>query len=137
MPYLTQKTANEIPVSLNKRASGIGILCTILCVLIISFWSSATYAHRPGDITLQYDSHSHTLGVTISHSVSNPQKHYINTITITKNGNPLETHDYKSQPESSSFTYTYIVKAEEGDVFEVKAECNYFGSRTKTFTLGK
>jgi len=137
MSYLTPKTADEISVSFNKAPSGACILCMLLCLLTLFFWSPVTYAHGPGDITLQYDSSSHLLSVTVLHPVSDPQKHYIKTITITKNKDPLETHVYKSQPESSPFTYTYNVKAEEGDIFEVKAKCNYFGSRTATLTVGK
>jgi len=75
---------------------------------------------------------SQTLSVTISHSVSNPQKHYIKEITITKNGKALETYEYKSQPGPSSFTYTYNVKAKEGDTLKVKAKCNILDPRQES-----
>ena len=124
-------------MSFNRVSPKAYIFCMLLCFLAIFFCPAATQAHGPGDVILNYDSDSQILSVTISHSVSNPQKHYIKKITITKNGKPLETYEYKSQPDPSSFTYTYNVKAKEGDTLKVKAKCNYFGSKTRELTIGK
>ncbi|MBW2651221.1 MAG: hypothetical protein JRC66_09535 [Deltaproteobacteria bacterium] len=137
MSFLKQTRAKGELMSFNRVSPKAYIFCMLLCFLAISFCPAATYAHGPGDVTLNYDSDSHILSVTISHSVSNPQKHYIKKITITKNGKPLKTHEYKSQPDSSSFTYTYNVEAKEGDTLKVKAKCNYFGSKTKELVIGK
>jgi len=87
---------------------------------------------------LNYDSDSQILSVNyFSFRIESSGKHYIKKITITKNGKPLETYEYKSQPDPSSFTYTYNVKAKEGDTLKVKAKCNYFGSKTRKLTIGK
>ena len=137
MSSLKQTRAKGTLISFNRVPPKASIFCMLLCFLAISFWPAATYAHGPGDVTLNYDSESQILSVTISHSVSNPQKHYIKKITITKNGKPLETYEYKSQPDPSSFTYTYNVEAKEGDKLKVKAKCNYFGSKTKELVIGK
>ncbi|MEA3486085.1 MAG: hypothetical protein U9R20_00280 [Thermodesulfobacteriota bacterium] len=124
-------------ISFNRVSPKAYIFCMLLCFLAIFFCPAATYAHGPGDVTLNYDSDSQILSVTISHSVSNPEKHYIKKITITKNGKPLETYEYKSQPAPSPFTYTYNVEAKEGDTLKVKVKCNYFGSKTKKLVIGK
>jgi len=137
MPSLKQTRVKGNLMSFNRVFPKAYIFCMLLCFMAISFWPAATYAHGPGDVILNYDSDSQILSVTISHSVSNPQKHYIKKITITKNGKPLETYEYKSQPDPSSFTYTYNVKAKEGDTLKVKAKCNYFGSKTRELTIGK
>ncbi|MDD5723945.1 MAG: hypothetical protein PHY29_09460 [Syntrophales bacterium] len=113
------------------------IFCLVLSFLALSLWPVAAQAHSPKDVTLTYDSDSRTLSVTISHAVSNPQKHYVKKVTITKNSAPVATHEYTSQPEPDSFTYTYPVEAEEGDTLAVKANCNYFGSETGELTVGK
>ena len=137
MSSLKQTKVKENRMSFNRVSPKAYIFCMLLCFLAIFFCPAATYAHGPGDVILNYDSDSQILSVTISHSVSNPQKHYIKKITITKNGKPLETYEYKSQPDPSSFTYTYNVKAKEGDTLKVKAKCNYFGSKTRELTIGK
>ena len=137
MSSLKQARAKGILMSVHRVPPKASIFCILLCFMAISFWPAATYAHRPSDVTLHYDSNSHLLSVTITHSVSNPQKHYIKQITITKNGKPLETYEYESQSDPSSFTYTYTIKAKEGDTLKVKAKCNYFGSKTKKITIGK
>ena len=137
MSFLKPIRVKRNLISFNKVSPKAYVFCMLLCFLAIFFCPAATYAHGPGDVTLNYDSDSHILSVTISHSVSNPEKHYIKRITITKNGKPLETYEYKSQPAPSPFTYTYKVEAKEGDTLKVKAKCNYFGSRTKELVIGK
>jgi len=137
MSSLKQTRVKGNLISLNRVSPKAYIFCMLLCFLAIFFCPAATYAHGPGDVTLNYDSDSNILSVTISHSVSNPQKHYIKKITITKNGKPFETYEYKSQPDPSSFTYTYNVEAKEGDTLKVKANCKYFGSKTKELVIGK
>jgi len=43
-------------------------------------------AHAPSEIHLAYDSPTQTLQVTIVHSVSDPATHYIEFVSIKKNG---------------------------------------------------
>ena len=137
MSFLKRIRVKENFMSFNRVSPKAYIFCMLLCFLAIFLCPVATYAHGPGDVTLNYDSESQILSVTTSHSVSNPQKHYIKKITITKNGKPLEAYEYKSQPAPSPFTYTYNVEAKEGDTLKVKAKCNYFGSRTRELVIGK
>ena len=56
-------------------------------------------------------------------------------IEVTKSGFPLLTEEYTSQPSPSTFTYTYTVAAREGDVLDVTAYCNLFGSMKKQITV--
>ncbi|MBW2558857.1 MAG: hypothetical protein JRD69_08520 [Deltaproteobacteria bacterium] len=137
MSSLKQTRVRGSLMSFNRVSPKAYIFCMLLCFLSIFFCPAAIYAHGPGDVTLNYASDSHILSVTISHSVSNPQKHYIKKITITKNGKPLETYEYKSQPDPSPFTYTYSIEAKKGDTLKVKVKCKYFGSKTKELVIGK
>jgi len=121
----------------NRPVSQAYIFCFFLSFLAFSLCSPTAQAHGPKDVTLTYDSDSRTLTVTISHTVSNPRKHYVKKVTITQNGNPVATHEYTSQPEVSPFIYTYPVEAKTGDVLKIKANCNYFGSETGKLTVGK
>ena len=93
-------------------------------------------AHAPSEIHLAYDSPTQTLQVTIVHSVSDPATHYIEFVSIKKNGTFFSAQEYTSQPTSSQFTYTFKVPAAPGDVLEVTAECNLGGVLTGRLEVG-
>lgn len=113
------------------------IVCLFLVFPALALLPVPARAHGPGDVTLQYNADAQTLTVAISHGVSNPEKHYVKTVTITKNGQTAATHTYTSQPEGTSFTYTYPLEAKKGDVLKVTADCNRFGSRTGELTISQ
>ena len=92
-------------------------------------------AHPPKDVSISYDLAQQTLSVTITHKTTFTSKHYIKTITITKNGTALSTEEYTGQPKEKPFTYTYPVPAAAGDVLEVKATCKIFGSKEAKITV--
>jgi len=124
-------------MSCNRVSPQAYIFCLLLYFLALSLWPVTAQAHRPKDVTLTYDSDSRTLSVTVSHAVSNPRKHYVKKVTITKNSEPVATHEYTSQPEPSGFMYTYPIEAKAGDTLKVKVNCNYFGSKTGELTIGR
>ena len=92
-------------------------------------------AHPPKDVSISYDLAGQTLSVTISHKTTFTSKHYIEAVTITKNGIALPSEEYTNQPKEKPFTYTYPVPAAPGDVFEVKATCRIFGSKEAKITV--
>ncbi|MDD5475585.1 MAG: hypothetical protein PHU03_03620 [Syntrophales bacterium] len=105
-------------------------------VLILFFFVAATaYAHPPSNIAMSYDRSEGSLTVTISHTVGNPEGHYIKEVTIASNGQILETFSYTSQPERSTFTYSYRIDADSGDVLSVKADCSRFGSGSASISV--
>jgi len=114
--------------------------CTVFFLLLFSIlvlWPTMASGHGPKDVELTYDTGSRTLSVTISHTVSNPQKHYIKAVSITRNGELVTKDEHTNQPDPSSFSYTYTIEAEPGDTLEVTADCNYFGSKTGELTPDK
>jgi len=122
----------------NRRPSTGLVLpvAVILCALLFLFSTTAS-AHRPKRVDLQYESATQTLSVTITHSVKNPAKHYIEDISISVNGEKVSEHEYKSQSDKDTFTVEYTVPAKDGDTIKVKAGCNYFGSKSTELTVGK
>lgn len=114
-----------------------GLIISIVCLMICAACPITANAHRPGSVTLNYNADTKVLSVTISHSVSNPAKHYVEKVTITLNGELFKTFEYTNQPDSSPFTYQYSIKATEGDELKVRTDCNYFGSRTAKIIVGK
>ncbi len=124
-------------MSCNRVSPQAYIFCLLISFLALFLWPPVAQAHSPKDVTLTYNSGSRTLSVTVTHTVSDPQKHYVKMITITKNSEPAATHEYTSQPEPSPFTYTYPMEAKAGDTLKVKASCSYFGSETGELSIGK
>jgi len=106
------------------------LIISIVCLMIYAACPITANAHRPGSVTLDYDVDTKVLNVTISHSVSNPSKHYVDKVKIALNGELIKTFEYTSQPDDATFTYQYSIEATKGDELKVKAECSYFGSRT-------
>lgn len=94
-----------------------------------------SYATAPKSVDLKYDTNTQTLSVTIDHYTASAGMHRIASVEIKKNGAPVSKNEYKSQPPDSIFTYTYVIPAAKGDVFEVTATCNLWGHKTVTLTL--
>jgi hypothetical protein len=106
-------------------------------ILLIAGFPLTAAAHAPQDVVLSYDQAKKTVEVRITHGVKDPASHYIKKVEIKQNGKESGVTDYKSQPGPETFSYTYPLDAAPGDVIEVKASCNIFGSKTGKLTIGK
>jgi hypothetical protein len=105
----------------------------LAAVVFTAFYPAAAGAHAPGSVALGYDLSSQTLQATITHTRFS-DSHYIDKVEVKKNGNLVSLQAYKSQP-TEAVVYSYKVTAVAGDVLEVKAYCNKFGSRTQKITV--
>jgi hypothetical protein len=108
-----------------------------IALLSCCMYPAISYADPPQYMYLEYDTFFERLSVTITHASAAPEKHYIKTVVIKKNGNILSANDYDSQPDSQIFTYIYQAPAEDGDVLEVTALCSTSGSKTDIFYVQK
>ena len=107
--------------------------------LALLFFLTGTMAsaHPPKDVQLGFDTASRTLTVTITHTSASNTRHYIKQVEIKKNGAVLSNNLYKSQPDKTSFSYSFSVPAEAGDVIEVTSSCNIYGKKTATLNIGQ
>ncbi len=130
---------NESPHEPRRKDRSLrgSVIVVATALLLLSLWllPATAGAHGPSEVALSYDSSQGTLTVTITHSVRNPSSHYIDEVSIAKNGEALESHAYESQPDRASFAYTYAVEAQTGDEITVRAGCNRFGSRQASLTV--
>lgn len=79
-------------------------------------------------INLNYNSSTEELSVTITHIVSNPTTHYVNSVVIKVNGSTVKSEVYYSQPTASTFIYQYAnITANDGATIEVTVSCNLSG----------
>ena len=111
-------------------------------VLILAFIFSSTSridsvkAHPPSGLVLIYNSNTNKLNATISHSVSDPNTHYVYSVVIEVNGTMTVSETYTSQPSSILFTYQYNVTANNGARIQASATCNQGGTVTDCIVVG-
>ncbi len=106
-----------------------------LAFLMVQGHASSLYAHPPSTMALAYDAKSQSLSVAITHTTSFPSKHYIDTVSIVRNGRDVKSEQYTSQPSTDTFTHVITVPASPGDVLTIKAECSIFGSKEARITI--
>jgi hypothetical protein len=78
-------------------------------------------------MTLVYELSSHTLSVTVFHSVGDLNTHYIEYVTINKNGVFETDRNYTSQASAAAYLDVFNIDAVQGDVLQVTAYCNQGG----------
>jgi hypothetical protein len=111
-----------------------GVLMT---ALLLTLLPASGGAHPPKEVLLSYDQANKTLEVRITHGVSDPTKHFIERVEISKAGKTISKTEYPNQPGETTFAYSYPLDAAPGDLIEVKASCSVFGSKTGKLTVGK
>ena len=120
----------------NRRGARIfsGTCIVLAALALIAFYPATAVAHGPKEVKPAYDAAAKTLQATITHT-NFSTGHYVNKVEVKKNGKALIAQDYTNQP-AETFSYSYKVDAAAGDVLEVKASCNKFGSKTEKLTVG-
>ncbi len=108
--------------------------CILMTALLLALLPAPSAAHSPKEVVLTYDQAKQTLEVRITHPSQNPAAHYIKKVEFKKNDQTISATEYQSQPEKTTFVYSYPLDAAPGDVIEVKATCSYFGSKTEKLT---
>jgi hypothetical protein len=108
-----------------------------LGLLIVFLSPSIILAHPPKGLSAVYDASTQKLTVRIDHGSMFPSAHYINKVEVKKNAQVVISQAYKSQPDKSPFEYTYEISSNEGDILEITASCNLYGSKTISITVAK
>ena len=104
----------------------------IFFIVFLTIASLNVKANPPNDMTLEYNSNTNTLTVSIAHAVSDNTTHYIVSIVVSVNGSVDQSHGYTSQPDLGYFVYNYTLITKNGSVISVTASCNQGGSLTRT-----
>jgi len=110
----------------------------ILIILFIFGLLVNTYSvlgHPASNVDLDYDYDNQKLTVTISHNSNDIETHYIEKVEVYKNEVNIIDEDYTSQPADSTFTLTFDVIAEEGDILKVETECSLSGKTEDSITV--
>jgi len=89
-------------------------------------------AHPPDAMSLEFNSGTNTLKVSITHGVSDNTSHYVVSVVVRVNGSIDQTEFYTSQPDVAFFIYEYTVITNNGSTIQVTATCSQGGSITRT-----
>lgn len=121
-----------------SRSGFPGMKRLLIFIIVLTTLSGYAHAHSPSDVTVSYNESSGELGVVILHQVEDPAMHYVNHVTVKQGNSVLIDRSYISQPDTSRFTYRYSLPELKGSSGEIKVDvdCNQFGSRSGTLTLG-
>lgn len=105
---------------------------TIFFMVFLTIASVNVRAHPPSDVSLEFNSSTNTLKVSITHGVVDNASHYIVSVIISVNGSVDQTNLYTSQPDVAFFIYEYSVITNIGSTIRVTATCIEGGSATTT-----
>jgi ABC-type glycerol-3-phosphate transport system substrate-binding protein len=111
------------------------LIGAVSLVALFAMTMTSVSAHPPTSITLVYELSSHTLSVTVFHAVGDPNSHYIEYVTINKNGAFETDRNYTSQASAQAYLDVFNIDAVQGDVLQVTAYCNQGGQITDQVTV--
>jgi len=108
----------------------------LLVLLLLAFMPMMAFSNPPRKVILSYDKESGNLNVSAVHPVKDVNDHFIITVATKVNSEDAITLNYTSQ----SSTESQDVKIEmpdlkSGDIVEVKATCNKWGSKSESITI--
>ena len=119
-----------------KKSRPLFMIFTVIFVIAI-LCAVNIKAHSPSGMKISYDMDEKSIDAEITHSVSNPNTHYVNKIEVRINDELYGTFEFSNQ-SGSSFTHKLdSIEASVGDEIEVKAICNQGGQMTRTLTVGE
>ncbi len=109
----------------------------LLGIAFLFSYPVVVMAHPPKTLTAEYDISTQKLIVRIDHGSFSSTMHYINKVEVKKNSQIVINQTYKNQPDKNPFEYTFDIPAKAGDVLEIKATCNMYGSKTISITVAQ
>ncbi|MBE0525533.1 MAG: hypothetical protein IH631_01225 [Candidatus Thorarchaeota archaeon] len=96
---------------------------------------SVADAHTPGPMTLDYNTSTDILTVTVTHVTADVNTHYIYEIVIEKNSVQIDIQTYTSQSSASQVVETFTVTAVDGDILKATAKCSVSGQVSNQITV--
>lgn len=107
-----------------------------ITALLILVSAGSAFAHPPKNANLVWDKATKTLTVTSEHSVNDPVKHYILTLTVFEGNKQLLLKQYNRQGEPGRFSDSVILQElKPGSVVRVQLVCNIMGSTESEITI--
>ncbi|HSV43065.1 MAG TPA: hypothetical protein VLJ10_00785 [Candidatus Bathyarchaeia archaeon] len=103
------------------------ILFTLAVILILP---TSSFAHKPKNMDISFNGRTQQLNVTVSHSTTNPNIHYIYQLDIMVNDELVKTQSITGKENTSTgLSYTDLLRGvQSGDQISVTASCSRGGT---------
>jgi hypothetical protein len=102
----------------------------------ILFLSMSAIAHAPKKIELSFNKETKTLSADIFHKVKDVEEHFISDVIIYINDVEVQSSTYEKQANKLDEKLEFKLETvKEGDVIQLKAKCNKFGSKSSKITV--
>ena len=112
------------------------IVIGTVCLLLVTAFASASFAHPPEAIIYKYYSDTKILSLGIAHDVKNPKTHFVKFVSVKLNGKDLVQQNFLSQTNKDAHAVSYmVVDLKKGDVLDILAMCNMSGELKKTIKV--
>jgi len=108
---------------------------TILISVIMVIAYSISIAHPPSSVKLTYNKAEKKLVIEAVHKVKNVSNHFIDEITISVNGEDVDTVTLEKQSSLEAEKYSHSIALKSGDIVKVTAGCNKMGKRSAEITI--
>ncbi|MDD2703373.1 MAG: desulfoferrodoxin family protein [Candidatus Omnitrophica bacterium] len=95
------------------------------CVFTGVFLTPA-FSHPPDAVNVAVS--ANTVAITVDHPVQNPLEHYIRLIEVRLNGEDKIRQTFTLQKGNQQYVMFIIPELKRGDLVEVEATCNKFGT---------
>ncbi|HPM42018.1 MAG TPA: hypothetical protein PLY45_06245, partial [bacterium] len=106
-------------------------------VAVFTLLAVSAAANPPNAIQARYDASRGELYVQVEHVVSDRASHFIDKVTVSKNGTEVASESFDSQTSNRNQTLPpFKLKAASGDKLTVTAECNKWGEKSVTISVG-
>ncbi len=105
------------------------LMMFLLGILLLS-------AHPADEISANYDHSEQLLEIEIMHNVRDAAKHFITEIKIAWNDEEIIVQKFQEQNTKEKLAICYkIYSIQPGDILEISARCNKFGTKKLEFTI--
>lgn len=106
------------------------VLILVVFLLIVSI---PVFSHPASKVVLSVD--GKVLNISVSHSVGNPENHYINEVLVLLNDKEIIKQIFFLQTDNLQKVSYTIPSLKTGDKITVKTNCSRGGKRSGTITV--
>ena len=111
-------------------------LIYVIAMVLIVASAGTVFAHPPKNASIAWDKATETLTVSAEHSVNDPAKHYVLTLTVFEGNKQLLLKQYDKQSSPAGFSDSLMLQGlKSGSVVRVQLVCNIMGSTETEITI--
>lgn len=108
-------------------------ICAVVFMLAMG---TGAFAHPPQAVDLELDKEEGVLTAAVTHTVSDPDGHYVFNLVVKVNGTVVEDEELEGQDDENGLLYETVIEGlSSGDTVEVTASCNKGGEKSASLVV--